>query len=752
MWLGLAGEDGACTDALVDAVARVAAGGAGLIISEFASVAPHTQAVPHTLGVHDDSMLPGLRRLVDAVHEAGTPIVLQLVHEGIFSNPGLTGCEPAGPSPLHDAKGPVGREMTTAEIQDIVRGFAAAALRAVKAGFDGVEIHAGHGFLLSQFLSPFFNKRGDAYGGSLSNRARLLLEVVAAIRQGVGPDYPVLVKINSDDHLDGGFATGEMLLVARMLEQAGVVGLEISGGTFYGFKVNNPDITFSPVGRARVYYEEAARRCKTDTKLPVLLDGGIRSLQTSQRLVEEGIADYVCLGRPLIREPDLAKRWESGDTTDAACLSDDSCIGPGLKGKGVYCVHARGYRRTRGLLRFYSGSSGAVNTRRAVAECLENALGEGDLDCDLIIFYTTMGHNFRDILSEVHRLSPHAQIVGSTGSGIIGREGPNESMRALGIMAVRGPQEAFAIAGVSSLVGRDPYEAGAKMARDLKEANPRVNMVLLHYSMIQAALWGPIDRIMRGVESVFGREVPIFGGLSLDNFKVQSDFQFLNQEVFERGAVAVGFADPSLELISGANHGFTVIGEPFVVTRVDRNRVVELDGKQAWRQLTGRLGLSEYAHPVEVVAYAELAEELPRDLQEEYGSPYLLIGGGVMKTDDGAIFVTTAQREGGKLWLVKRDEKGIADGVERLARQLLERCAGRRPVAVFHADCAARGKMSFDRFLKEEIVRSMQVPLCGGEDVPWLGLYGGGELTPLGGRNMEHAFTSSLYVIVERGG
>ncbi len=504
---------------------------------------------------------------------------------------------------------------------------------------------------------------------------------------------------------------------------------------------------FSPVTRGGVYYEQAARACKQSVSIPVMLVGGIRSLAVSQRLVQDGIADYLSLCRPLIREPDLIRRWKSGDARDSECLSDDSCFQPGFDGKGVYCVHTKGHREKAGLLRFYSGSTGAVNTRRAVDECLENALGDEDTDCDLLIFYTTMGHAFREILSQARSRCPHARIVGTSCAGIIGREGPNESMRALAVMAVRGPKEAIAVAGIESIVNADPFEVGERIARELRRQNPNPTLILLYPSMLDIL---PAERAIQGMESVLGPQVPICGALSIDNMKFSSAFEFLDDHVFERGAVAIGLTDPTLEVISQANHGFPVIGEPFSVTRSTANRVYELDGKPAWTCLTARLGLSEYSHPATVVTIGELAEELPQELWEEYGSRFIIRAGGAMNDADGSLYTATSIAEGTRLWLVRRDEKEMIEGIKRLVERVVRRCQGRRPVAVFHADCALRGKLLVNRVLKEEVVSHIQDPLCRGENVPWMGLYGGGEMTMLGGRNRTHVFTTSLHVLVER--
>jgi 2,4-dienoyl-CoA reductase-like NADH-dependent reductase (Old Yellow Enzyme family) len=279
--------------------------------------------------------------MTEAVHRGGGVIAVQMMHVGLFGDSQLTGQEVLGPSALVTEKGTTGREMTKEEILQVIGSFRDAAARAKKAGFDGIQIHAAHGFLLSQFLSPFFNKRGDEYGGSIENRARIVLEVVRSVREAVGTDFPVLVKINSQDKLEGGFDVDDMLQAAGLLEQSGVDAIEMSGGTALSLRAGKPDDSFSPVTKKGVYYEEAAKRFKKQIGIPLILVGGIRSYSDSQRLVEEGIADYIALCRPLIREPDLIKRWKSGDTRDSECVSDNACFRPAMEGKGVYCVHVK---------------------------------------------------------------------------------------------------------------------------------------------------------------------------------------------------------------------------------------------------------------------------------------------------------------------------------------------------------------------------------------------------------------------------
>jgi 2,4-dienoyl-CoA reductase-like NADH-dependent reductase (Old Yellow Enzyme family) len=338
-WLGMAGDDGSSTPRLIDSMAELAQGGVGLIVTGHAYVLKGGQAGPWQMACHDDRLLPGLTEMAKAVHEANGKIALQIAHAGILASSELSGEEPLGPSPMQTETGPVGRAMTVGEIERTADGFAAAACRAVQAGFDGVQIHAAHGFLLSQFLSPYFNRRADEYGGSVHNRARALLRVVGAIQDAVGDGYPVFVKMNSEDLLDGGLSVEDMVQVCTMLEQADVDAIELSGGTALGVAMNKLEISFCPVGNGRVYYREAAKKYKAEVSVPLMLVGGIQSLETADKLVADGVADYVALCRPLVREPDLVNRWRSGDRRKADCLRDNLCGWAGFEGNGVRCAH-----------------------------------------------------------------------------------------------------------------------------------------------------------------------------------------------------------------------------------------------------------------------------------------------------------------------------------------------------------------------------------------------------------------------------
>jgi 2,4-dienoyl-CoA reductase-like NADH-dependent reductase (Old Yellow Enzyme family) len=346
-WEGLAARDGSATPQLDAMLSDLAAGEAGLVISGYAFVSHDGQDEEGQLGAYSDELVPGLARTAAEVHAAGGRIALQLAHAGCLAVPELTGTEPRGPSPLDAGEGPVGRAMDREEIEATVQAFAQAASRARQVGFDAVQVHAAHGYLLSQFLSPYANRRTDSYGGDIAGRARFLLEVIGAVRKAVGAGYPVLVKVNAEDFLPGGLSIEDMLDVAELLEAAGVDAVEMSGGTAYA-----GGLSFSRVGKPRpgqpeAYYEGAARRYKERVGVPLILVGGIRTYETAERLVAEGVTDYVALSRPFIREPHLVARWRAGDRSPAHCVSDNGCFDTGGDGAGIFCaVEAR--RRRHG--------------------------------------------------------------------------------------------------------------------------------------------------------------------------------------------------------------------------------------------------------------------------------------------------------------------------------------------------------------------------------------------------------------------
>jgi 2,4-dienoyl-CoA reductase-like NADH-dependent reductase (Old Yellow Enzyme family) len=338
-WEGLAETDGTVTSKLIDMMVELARGEIGLIISGHAFVSPEGQVSPRQLAVYEKRFLPGLQEMVSAVHSAGGKIALQLAHGGCRANSPLSGLEPVGPSAVEKDGQRICRMAGLEDIEKIISAFSQAAELVTQAGFDAVQIHAAHGFLLSQFLSPAFNKRSDKYGGGLANRARLLLEVVQNIRNTVGPTYPILIKINSEDFLDDGMSSPKAVEVSGWLEKASVDAIEFSGGTAISpekFLPVRPGILKTP--EQEVYYRKAAKLYKQKVAIPLILVGGIRSYEVAEELVRTGTADYLSLNRPLICEPGLIRRWREGDRRKSECVSDNACFAPGLEGKGIYCV------------------------------------------------------------------------------------------------------------------------------------------------------------------------------------------------------------------------------------------------------------------------------------------------------------------------------------------------------------------------------------------------------------------------------
>jgi 2,4-dienoyl-CoA reductase-like NADH-dependent reductase (Old Yellow Enzyme family) len=336
-WEGMARDDGTVTSRLTDIVTELAKGGVGLIISGHAYVVPEGQAGPLQMGIYKDDLVDGLKTMTDAVHQAGGKMVAQLAHAGTFAAETLTRIPPRAVSVFDGLAKTPRHELTIDDIQHLVSAYVQAAERAKAAGFDGVQIHAAHGYLFSQFLSPVYNRRQDAYGGSIENRSRALCETVAAVRQAEGPDFPVLVKINARDDVEGGLTLEDSVAAAGLLAQAGIDAIEVSGG-FLTSKTLSPSRVGINKPEKEAYFEQGAVACKKALDIPVILVGGIRSLEKAKELVAGGVADYISMCRPLIREPGLINRWRNGDTRPALCNSDNLCFRPALKGEGIYCV------------------------------------------------------------------------------------------------------------------------------------------------------------------------------------------------------------------------------------------------------------------------------------------------------------------------------------------------------------------------------------------------------------------------------
>jgi hypothetical protein len=392
------------------------------------------------------------------------------------------------------------------------------------------------------------------------------------------------------------------------------------------------------------------------------------------------------------------------------------------------------------MLQFFSASARIINTKRAVTECMEIAMGDQYADADLLILHASIGHSFKEMVDQAHEMAPNATIVATSCCGVVGREGVSESMKDMALMAIKG--KAFTVACTNNIYGNNTYDKVVEMAQSLKEKQPNINMVYTLSSGIDI----DNDATIRAIESVFGEKVTIFGATSSDNMKGVVNYQACNLDVYEHGAYLVGFADPSLKVETQATHGFVAVGEPMVVTKSTGHIIHELNGKPAWQEYTQRLGLPETANCGDTIPIGALGEKLNDDLTKEYGNSHILRV--VTKREGNDMYYATACPEGTELWLTTRDEELIFREMDRMVEVMKERMQGRETVAVFHADCLARGRFLFNRIIKDELVSKMQYPFYAqGECPPWLGMYGFGEFARLGGKNIYHNYTTALYVI-----
>jgi 2,4-dienoyl-CoA reductase-like NADH-dependent reductase (Old Yellow Enzyme family) len=338
-WEGMCTPEGRPTPELTRYLQTLARGGTGLIIAGCAFVQAEGRMLPGQMGIHCNDFADDFRALTQGVHTAGGLLACQLVHAGGQTTAAASGRQPMAPSALkvaQYAESPT--EMDLAAITACVAAFGEGARRAKAWGFDAVQLHAAHGYLINQFLSPLTNRRTDDYGGTLANRARFARQVYQAVRAAVGADFPVLIKLNGSDNLPGGFNLEEAVQVALWLCQEGLDVIEVSSGT-PGSGKQTPARERIKSPQREAYNLDLALRVKAAVACPVMTVGGFRSYEVVEKAVSAGL-DYVSLSRPLIREPDLPRRWQAGDRSPAACISCNGCFQPGLKEGGIYCVQA----------------------------------------------------------------------------------------------------------------------------------------------------------------------------------------------------------------------------------------------------------------------------------------------------------------------------------------------------------------------------------------------------------------------------
>ncbi len=337
-------DDGYVTDKQLNLYASLSEGEVGLIITGITCVHDSGKLSRFQNSLAGDEFIDGFKRLTSVAHQRGAKIAVQLFHAGREARfPKSSERVPIAPSfleadPYFEGKY---RTMTEEEIWEVVCAFGDGAERAREAGFDAVQVHGAHAYLLSQFLSPYSNRRHDKWGGSLGNRLRLHREIYRSIRQKVGEDYPVLIKVGVQDGFPDGLEFSEGKLVAQHLAEFGFDALEVSQGlrglsfeeTEFKTKINNLD--------REAYYRRWCAEIRKKVDVPVMLVGGLRTFELMEKIVEDEEADFISLSRPLIREPGIISDWRRGDYHRAKCISCNKCLENLRKGETFRCTQKK---------------------------------------------------------------------------------------------------------------------------------------------------------------------------------------------------------------------------------------------------------------------------------------------------------------------------------------------------------------------------------------------------------------------------
>jgi len=332
----MAGEDGSISLRQVSLFRQLAEGEVGLIITGHAYVTLSGKASPRQIGVDEDRHLDSLSLIPAAVHQYPSRVFLQVSHAGRQTKEKICGCTPVAPSAVYEPVFKVvPKAMSGEEIRALIAAFVSAGERAKRAGFDGLQVHAAHGYLLSAFLSPYTNRREDEWGGTIENRSRVIVEIVHGIKERTGGEFPLIVKLNSSDFLAGGLTIQDSIAAAVILEAAGIDGIEVSGG-------------MSEAGKGSIwpglrpedqegYFVPNAALVKAAVRVPVFGLGGLRTFSIMERAIRDGQADFISFSRPLIRDPFLVRRFHTGEVRRSECISCNKCFNP----RGIACAELK---------------------------------------------------------------------------------------------------------------------------------------------------------------------------------------------------------------------------------------------------------------------------------------------------------------------------------------------------------------------------------------------------------------------------
>ena len=344
---------------------RLAEGGSGIIATGIMSVSSNGVSMPRQTVIYDDRLVSEIAPIADAVHRYGDgcKVIAQMAHAGrqVFLENRKGKClgPSAVPCPILKRKP---RALSTGEIQAVVQSFADGIRRSKEAGFDGAQLHAAHGYLLSSFLSPHTNRRTDDYGGSAENRFRIIEEIISTAREEVG-DFPILIKVNSDDNVPGGITPREFPELAGRIQAAGYDAIEVSGSMWDCLVRSEEELGFPPVPLPEAHTDIGGTGGQSyflpnldeiDLSIPVILVGGNRNVERLEEIIEAGKVDFFSFARPLVAEPDLPRRWLEGRGSDSCkCISCNACLFD-LKFGSVRCNFQQSQLKYRMMRKYFT--------------------------------------------------------------------------------------------------------------------------------------------------------------------------------------------------------------------------------------------------------------------------------------------------------------------------------------------------------------------------------------------------------------
>ena len=334
-WEALSDREGIMSEKQFEVYRELAQNNVGLICTGYARISEDEYPNAGMMGIYDDRFIPQYQKLTDMVHKYSSAIMMQIAYGGTKTTYETDNRVIFAPSDIPEkSTGLAGTPMTVSDIKEMVNKYASAAERVKKSGFDAVEIHGGHSYLLNQFLSPYYNNRTDEYGGSLENRYRILDEIIKAIREKVGEDYPVLIKITCSDFFENGLSFEESLAICKMLEQSGIDAIEVSGNIHgKAQKMAGQEFDGHKILKGGYFYEYA-KEIADAVSIPVYVTGGFSDSALMEKYMEESVVAGFGMSRAFLCEPDLVSRWIAGNAAPAKCLHCSKCRTP----EGNYCT------------------------------------------------------------------------------------------------------------------------------------------------------------------------------------------------------------------------------------------------------------------------------------------------------------------------------------------------------------------------------------------------------------------------------